>query len=123
MRRVKGEGSIYKDEKRNRWIAQYDAGFDKDGNRIRKSVTAKTKTELLKKLNEVMYLRNNTDFTKKNDITLIELIDIIREEKYNSNIIGDVQYTRLKETANVIRKSEIANMTIMPSELLSSKNT
>ena len=112
MRRVKGEGSIYKDEKRNRWIAQYDAGFNKDGNRIRKSVTAKTKTELLKKLNEVMYLRNNTDFTKKNDITLIELIDIIREEKYNLNIIGDVQYTRLKETANVIRKSEIANMTI-----------
>ena len=37
-----------------------------------------------------MYLRNNTEFTKKNDITLIELIDIIREEQYgNGNSRGE----------------------------------
>ena len=112
MRRTNGEGGIYKDENRNRWIAQYYAGVNKDGKRIRKTITAKTKPELLKKLNEAMYLRNNTDFTKNNNITLIELIDIIREEKFKSNVIGEGQYRRLNQTAKVIRESEIADITI-----------
>ena len=109
-RRINGEGTIIKDEKRNRWIGKYYDGIDENGKRIRKSIYGKTKIEVMNKLNEVMYKKNNLQYIQKNGITLIQMIEKNREDKFEANIIGEGQYARLKWTENKIKESSIANI-------------
>ena len=111
-RRVKGEGSIFKDESKDRWVARYYDGIDENGKRIRKTIYAKTRMEVAKKLNEVMYKKNNLLYIEKNGITLIQMIEKNREDKFAANIIGEGQYARLKWTENKIKQSNIANIKI-----------
>lgn len=112
MKRGNGEGSIYYDKSRDRWIAQYICGVRDDGKVIRKSVSAKTKPEIIKKLNEVMYKANNLSYTEVNNITLDELISIAIEEKFQANVISEVSYARLKCSQNKIKNSNIGKMPI-----------
>ena len=107
MKRGNGEGSIYYDKSRDRWIAQYICGVRDDGKVIRKSVSAKIKPEIIKKLNEVMYKANNLSYTEANNITLDELISIAIEEKFQANVISEVSYARLKCSQNKIKNSNI----------------
>ncbi len=110
--REKGEGSIYEDKARNRWRAQYYDGTDEKGNLIRKSIYGKTRKEVIDKLTEVMYKKNNNLYLQKNTITLGEIIDNIRNEKFESNIIGEGQYARLKWTSRKIKDHRIGNINI-----------
>ena len=112
MKRGNGEGSIYYDKSRDRWIAQYICGVRDDGKVIRKSVSAKTKPEIIKKLNEVMYKANNLSYTESNNITLDELISIAIEEKFQANVISEVSYARLKCIQNKIKNSNIGKIPI-----------
>ena len=45
QRRDNGDGSLYFDEAKQRWVGQLDLGSDATGRRIRPRVSAKTKTE------------------------------------------------------------------------------
>ena len=110
--RVKGEGSIYKHKTRDMWVGQYYDGIDKNGKSIRKTIYGKTRQEVSKKLNDIMYRKNNMLYIEKSDITLMEIIEKNREEKFEANIIGEGQYSRLKWTENRIRESNIANIPI-----------
>lgn len=112
MKRGNGEGSIYYDKSRDRWIAQYICGVRADGKVIRKSASAKTKSEIIKKLNEVMYKANNLSYTEANNITLDELISIAIEEKFQANVISEVSYARLKCSQNKIKNSNIGKIPI-----------
>jgi site-specific recombinase XerD len=49
-RRSRGEGALYWDESRQRWMASVDVGFSPTGKRQRRWVTGKTKTEAKQKL-------------------------------------------------------------------------
>jgi integrase len=49
-RRSRGEGALYWDESRQRWMAAVDVGFSPTGKRQRQWVTGKTKTEAKQKL-------------------------------------------------------------------------
>jgi integrase len=49
-RRVKGDGSLYYNEKKNVWVAQSHEYDPETGKRIRKSATGKTKPEALSKM-------------------------------------------------------------------------
>lgn len=49
MAKVKGEGSIYQRASDGRWCASVDLGYDGQGRRQRKVVTAKTRGEVIKK--------------------------------------------------------------------------
>ncbi len=49
-RRSRGEGSLYWDESRQRWMAAVDVGFSPTGKRQRRWVSGKTKTEAKQKL-------------------------------------------------------------------------
>ena len=109
-RRIKGEGTIYKDEKRDRWVGRYSDGYDENGKRVRKNVYGKTKVEVAQKLNEIMYKRSNYVYIGKSSITLIQLIEKNREDKLKANVIGEGQYARLKWTEKKIKDSEIANI-------------
>lgn len=106
--RDKGEGSIYEDKVRNRWRVQYFDGVDNK----RKSIYGKTRKEVVDKLTEIMYKRNNQLYLQKNGITLSEIIENIRKQKLDSNIIGEGQYARLKWTANKIKEHRIGSMSI-----------
>ena len=81
--REKGEGSIYEDKARNRWRAQYYDEIDKK----RKSLYGKTRKEVIDKLTEIMYKKNNNLYLQKNNITLIEIIENIRQQKLDSRSI------------------------------------
>ena len=59
-----------------------------------------------------MYRKNNMLYIEKSDITLMEIIEKNREEKFEANIIGEGQYLRIKWTENRIRESNIANIPI-----------
>lgn len=111
-KRVKGEGTIFKNERKNIWVGQYYDGTDENGKSIRKTIYGKTKLEVSKKLNDIMYKKGNSLYIEKSNITLIELIEKNREEKYEANIIGDGQYARLKWTEKKIKESKIASMPI-----------
>lgn len=67
----------------------------------------KTKLEVSRKSNDIMYKKGNSLYIEKSNISLIEVI-----EKYETNIIGDGQYARLKWTEKKIKESKIANMPI-----------
>ncbi|MER7702164.1 site-specific integrase [Kitasatospora sp. NPDC097605] len=53
-RRSRGDGGLHWDEKRQRWIAAANLGFDPGGKRITKRGSGKTKTEASNKLKEVL---------------------------------------------------------------------
>lgn len=50
MTRPYGDGSIFWDQRRRRWVGIYTAGRDSTGNRIRPKVNARTKTEARRRL-------------------------------------------------------------------------
>ena len=68
-RNTKGEGSVYKDEKSNKWIAQL-RWTDKKGEKHKKTFKRKRKTEAQAALN---------DFKKKTEIK----IEVINKLDYN----------------------------------------
>ncbi|MFD7791070.1 tyrosine recombinase XerC [Streptomyces sp. NPDC059759] len=58
-RRSRGDGGLHWDERRQRWIATANLGFDPSGKRIVKRGSGRTKTEAKNKLKEV--LRDHED--------------------------------------------------------------
>lgn len=50
MTRSYGDGSIFWDQRRCRWVGIYTAGRDASGNRVRRKVTGRTKTEARQRL-------------------------------------------------------------------------
>ncbi|MFF0077384.1 tyrosine recombinase XerC [Streptomyces sp. NPDC005494] len=53
-RRSRGDGGLHWDEKRQRWIATANLGFDPSGKRLVRRGSGKTKTEAKNKLKEVL---------------------------------------------------------------------
>lgn len=49
-RRGRGDGSIYCDPDRNRWVGQLDLGIGPDGKRLRRKVVGRTKSDVAAKL-------------------------------------------------------------------------
>jgi integrase len=52
-RRAHGEDAIYWDESKGRWYGSVSLGFDSGGKRLRRKVSARTKTEVKSKLREL----------------------------------------------------------------------
>ncbi|HEX4656367.1 MAG TPA: site-specific integrase, partial [Streptosporangiaceae bacterium] len=52
-RRGRGEDAIYWDESKGRWYGSVSLGFDSGGQRLRRKVSGKTKTEVKDKLREL----------------------------------------------------------------------
>jgi integrase len=48
-----GEGSIFKDKARNRWIGAITVGFDTDGRQLRRKVTGRTRNEVRDRLDDL----------------------------------------------------------------------
>jgi integrase len=52
-RRSRGDGGLYWDAKRKRWIAEVVIGYNAQGRKIRRKASGKTKTEAKEKLKEI----------------------------------------------------------------------
>ena len=88
-RRGNGEGCIVHEKNRNRWRGVYSDGIDfETGKIIRRNIYAKTRQEIVERLNIILYEKANSTYIKKNGITLIEVINDLIEQKYKANIIA-----------------------------------
>ncbi len=93
-----GKGSIYKDEKRGRWIGRIATGKDKDGKTKRKAVYGRTKAEVKKKLKQIEVDIYTGDFLEDSEITIKQLAEQLNNDKLNLGKIKEGTYFRLNET-------------------------
>lgn len=111
-RRGNGEGCITHEKSRNRWRGVYCDGIDKNGKTIKRSIYAKTRQEIVDRLNVINYEKAHSMYVSKSPIKLIEIIDLMIEQKYKLNIIADRQYKTLQQHKKRIEENKIANMKI-----------
>ena len=111
-KRGNGEGTIYFSEKLNKWVGQFTAGRKANGKLNRKSVYGNTRKEVKEKMTKALADVQNETFIEKNDITLIEVINLLLEEEINANKIKETTYLRNLQTKKVIERLDIANMPI-----------
>ena len=109
-KRNKGEGTIYYSEARKQWIGQFTKTIA--GEKIRKSVYGSTKKEVSEKLLDLRVEMKDTDFIKEKGMPLIQIMELIRDKKYNSNKIKDGQYSRITKTIEKIQSSKIGKMNV-----------
>jgi len=73
-RRGRGEGAVYFDKDRDRWVGTADVGRDDNGRRMRRKVSALTKTECRDKLDELRDELRVTRSSARRDITVAEVV-------------------------------------------------
>ena len=105
-KRGNGEGSIIYHKKLKRWMGSYTFGGK------RKYIYGKTRTEVKDKLNKELVKIQENNYINKSNITLKEIVDRYNIDDFNANLISEVAYLRRKETANIIKKMNIANYPI-----------
>ena len=71
---------------------------------FRKSVYGATKNEVSEKLLDLRIEMKDADFIKEKGMPLIQIMELIRDKKYNSNKIKDGQYSRITKTIEKIEK-------------------
>ena len=65
-RRLKGEGSIYQvKDRKNYFIAQISIGKDKNGKRLRETITGSSKKEVSQKMQKALFLVNSDSYSKE----------------------------------------------------------
>ena len=105
-------GSIYFDDKRQRYIAQYYV-IDKETHtekRLKKSFMSEEEAKDF--LNTMQYQKGNEIFIKNNGIPLNQLMRSIQKRKLDMNVISETQYARVLKTIGVIEKSELVKKKI-----------
>jgi integrase len=73
-RRSRGDGSIYEDETRQRWIAEITIGYRPNGKRITRKRSARTKTEAKDRLKELMRELDDSGTVAANGYTVAEAV-------------------------------------------------
>lgn len=111
-KRGNGEGTIYYSEKLNKWVGQFVVGRKPDGKINRKSVYGNTRKEVANKILEKQNEVNKNIFVEKNNITLIQIVDLYIQQLYESNTIKEVTYRRHLDTRRIITTLPIATMPI-----------
>ena len=106
-KRGNGEGSVFYNEKSDRWIGQFVAGLKDDGTLNRKTVYGKTRKEVTKKIQQKTAEVKENRFVEKTNITLAEIMIETIEDKNNFNRISDASYTRLMNTMKQIQNSNV----------------
>ena len=110
-RRSNGEGTIYYDNKRSRWMAQATY-INIAGEKQRKSFTGKTKKEAIQKKN--MFLEKNArgEIAVKSKLTIIDLLSPLYENERKLNKIQDSGYERKQANLKIIANSTLGSIPI-----------
>ena len=112
QKKSNSEGSIFYNKTRNRFTAQFYELDRKTGQNKRKTKDFKTEEEAKKYLENIMYQKQNSLYIEHNGIPLLELMKSNLNLRYETNLISDIQYVRIKETLNTIKKADIADKRI-----------
>lgn len=105
-KRGNGEGSIVYHKTLKRWMGSYTY------NGKRKSVYGKTRTEVKDKLNKALVNIVDNKYVDKSNYTLMDMINFYNNDDFKANLISEVAFLRRTETANIIKKMNIANLPI-----------
>lgn len=97
-KRANGDGSIFYNEAKGKWVGQITLGYDENGNRKRKTVYGSTKTEVKQKLKQIEIGVFTGEFVDKSNITIYQLAKQILDDDFNANIIKENTYFRHIET-------------------------
>lgn len=106
-KRGNGEGSIFYNEKTNRWLGQFVAGLKDDGTFNRKTVYGKSRKEVSEKIRKKLEEVKNNRFVEKTNITLAEIMLETIEDKFSFNKISEASYSRLMNTMKQIENSNV----------------
>lgn len=112
QKKSNSEGSVYYNKSRNRFTAQFYELDSKTGQNKRKTKDFKTEEEAKKYLENIMYQKQNSLYIEHNGIPLLELMKSNLNLRYETNLISDIQYVRIKETLNTIKKADISDKRI-----------
>lgn len=74
-RRGAGEGTIHHNLTRDRWEARFEAGTDPEGKRIRRKVTARTRKEVVARLDELRQADIEGRTLARRDLTVARFLD------------------------------------------------
>ena len=105
-------GSIYFDDKRQRYIAQYYVIDKETHNEKRLKKSFMSEEEAKDFLNTMQYQKGNEIFIKNNGIPLNQLMRSIQKRKLDMNVISETQYARVLKTIAVIEKSTMVKQKI-----------
>ncbi len=110
-RRSNGEGTIYFNENKKRWIVQITY-VDIMGEKKRKSFSSFSKTEAINKKN--LFIEQNAIgmIPAKSKLTIYGLLKNYIENEHDLNYIGDAAYTRKLHTLSIIEKDRISSIPI-----------
>ena len=97
-KRANGDGAIYYNEPKKKWVGQITLGYDENGSRKRKTVYGNTKSEVKQKLKQIEIGVFTGEFVDKSNITIYQLAKQILNDDYNSNFIKENTYYRHIET-------------------------
>lgn len=111
-KRGNGEGTIYYSEKLNKWVGQFTAGRKDNGKLNRKSVYGNTRKEVKEKITKALAEVQTNTYVEKNDITLMDLIDLQLNESLKANRIKETTYNRNIQTKNIVKTLPVAYMPI-----------
>ena len=105
-------GSIYFDDKRQRYIAQYYVIDKETHNEKRLKKSFMSEEEAKDFLNTMQYQKGNEIFIKNNGIPLNQLMRSILKRKLDMNIISETQYQRVLCTIRSIERSSMVEKKI-----------
>lgn len=74
-RRGRGDGTVYYDDERGRWVGQLDLGFGPDGRRLRRKVVGRTKGDVAAKLRALRQQHEGRPGTAPGTQTIGELAE------------------------------------------------
>ena len=98
-RRPRGDGGLFWDEKRQRWVAQVTVGYRPDGKRIYRRGAGRTKTEAKRKLKEILRDYDDGTITNSPNYTVAEAVSDFLRFGLNGRSQGTVDfYTSLANT-------------------------
>lgn len=110
--RTNGEGSLYFDKSKERWVGSVTLGFTDEDKPIRRKVSAKTQKEAKQKLEELKESVRKGSYVEKDSTKLEDIILMLIEKDYALNIISDTSYKRRKCTLEIVKKSRISKLPI-----------
>lgn len=102
-KRGNGEGTIYYNESKKKWVSQVTIGRDSNGKQIRKTFYGNTRKEVKEKMDDLQReIMAGYDVSNKESI--VDIARQIRELKYKTNTIKRASYIRLGETIDIIER-------------------
>lgn len=109
MGRPKGKkgGYVFFDKTKNRWTVQYSIVDSKTQQEKTQKKSFHTENEAKDFLSSIQYQKGNELFIKNNGIPLNELMRSNLKRKFDMNLIGETQFSRVTKTIEKLEQNDL----------------